>query len=236
VGLVGETRLFWGSEFFEVSGAMDDTNLTSCGIRLTATQFESLLRRLHPNRESAGEKYEDIRWQLTKFFEWNSGFQAEDLVDETLDRVARRLEELEIPDVVSFAWGVARNVKHEATRKAARMVPIPDRPDEAGFPIETRNAEDHIHEKMEFEQRRKCLHGCIQRLSPEDRKLFHAYYHAEGDSIEFRQKLANSLGLTMNALRVRVNRLRDKVEKCTDKYAVSFAPKKAAYFVRKSST
>ena len=215
---------------------MDDINLTNSGERLTATQFESLLRRLHPNRESAGEKHEDIRWQLTKFFEWNSGFPAEDLVDETLDRVARRLEELEIPDVVSFAWGVARNVKHEASRKAARMVPIPDRPDEAGFPIDTRNAEDYIHDKMEFEQQRKCLHACIQRLSPEDRKLFLAYHHPEGDSNEFRQKLACSLGLTMNALRVRVNRLRNKVEKCTDRYAVSPTPRKAAYFVRKSST
>ena len=213
---------------------MQETNLPGRGGHLTATQFDSLLRRLHPDRDCAGAKYEDIRWQLTKFFEWSASFCAEELVDETFDRVARRLEELEIPDVVSFAWGVARNIKLEATRKAARMVPIPDRPDEAGFPVESRNTADHIHERMELEQQRKVLHACIQRLSPEDRKLFLAYHHSDGNSIEFRQKLANGLGLTMNALRVRVNRLRDKVEKCTERHSLSPSRPKAKYFVKKS--
>ncbi|SRR6266849_6621833 len=211
-----------------------DSDLPNSGGRLTASQFETLLQRLHPNRNCAGEKYEDLRWQLAKFFEWNCGCRAEDLVDETLDRVARRLQELEIPDVVSFAWGVAQNVRLEAMKTAARMVPIPDRPNEEGFPVDSSNFEHHIHERLELDQWRRRLQACIQRLSPEDRKLFLAYHHPESTSIGMRQKLASHLGITMNTLRVRVNRLRYKVEQCTDRYAVTPARPKTAYYVRKS--
>jgi RNA polymerase sigma factor (sigma-70 family) len=212
-----------------------DSDLPNSGGRLTASQFETLLRRLHPNRNCAGQKYEDLRWQLAKFFEWNCGFQAEDLVDKTLDRVARRLEELEIPDVVPFAWGVAQNVRLEAMKTAARMVPIPDRPNEEGFPVDTRDFEHHIHERLELEQRRKQLHDCIQRLSPEDRKLFLAYHHPESTPIEMRRKLASHLGITINTLRVRVNRLRHKVEQCTSRYALAPVRLKTPHFVGKPS-
>ncbi len=74
---------------------------------LTAAQFDALLRRLDADRNRAGEKYEEVRWKLVRFFQWNSCLAAEELVDETLNRVAERLAERgdEIPDVAAFAWG-----------------------------------------------------------------------------------------------------------------------------------
>jgi RNA polymerase sigma factor (sigma-70 family) len=182
------------------------------------------LQHLHPDRECAGEKYEDIRWRLTRYFEWNNVFPAEDLVDETLDRVAKKLEELEIHDVASYALGVARYVRREAFRQSTRIVSISGEADEGAIPADM-SAEDQIHEHMELERQRCCLQECIQHLPGEDRGLFLAYYRPEGNVTEARHKLARSLGLTMNALRVRVNRLRERIEKLTLQQASSSAVK-----------
>ena len=42
----------------------------SPGRGLTAEGFEALLAMLHPDRETAGERYEDIRRRLVRLFEW----------------------------------------------------------------------------------------------------------------------------------------------------------------------
>ena len=186
---------------------------------LTSAQFEHLLQRLAPDRECAGQAYEKLRRQLTRFFEWNCGSSAEDLVDATLDRVAQKLDEIEVHNLVAFAWGVARKVRHEADRKAARMVPTSGC-DEEVCSGENGAAEEKIHQKIDMERQLRCLHRCVQRLGVEDRKLFLSYYRP-GQDPEARQRLARSLGLTMNALRVRVNRLRERVEQCTEKYRSS---------------
>jgi len=195
---------------------MQETSSSRGKNSLTAAQFENLLHRLDPNREDAGQAYENLRRRLMRFFEWNCDVPSEDLVDETLDRVAQKLDELDIHNVVAFSWGVARNVKHEAEKKAARMVPIPEHSDDRGFPTDDGDTENRIQEKVDREQQLKCLHKCVRRLGVDDQKLFLAYYRPDQDP-EARQRLARSSGLTMNALRVRVNRLRDRVEQCTDK-------------------
>src|SRR5260221_8969434 len=83
---------------------------------LTAAQFEGLLQRLDADRNQAGEKYEDIRWRMVRFFQWNSCLTAEELVEETLNRDAEKLAAgaHEIPHVAADAWGLARKVKQEA--------------------------------------------------------------------------------------------------------------------------
>jgi DNA-directed RNA polymerase specialized sigma24 family protein len=206
---------------------MIDTDVCECSESLTSTQFERLLRHLHPDRERAGEKYEDLRSRLTKYFEWNHVLPAEDWVDETLDRVARRLEEMEIHDVASFSLGVAQHVRQEAFRKSARVVSISAAPEEEKLPTSS-HAEELIHEDMELERQRCCLQECIRQLPGEDRTLFLAYYRPEGKATEARHRLARSLGLTMNALRVRVNRLRARIEKLTTENAASPASKSHA--------
>src|SRR5215470_10383215 len=64
-----------------------------------ATELQNLLVRLDSDWNRAGEKYEELRRTLIKFFEWNSCFPAEDLVDETLDRVAKKLDVEEVRNV-----------------------------------------------------------------------------------------------------------------------------------------
>src|SRR5215467_5862857 len=91
---------------------------------LTLDEFESLLLRLDPDRNRAGEKYEDIRWKLIRFFQWSSCVHAEDWVDETFNRVAEKLitESRQIQDVTAFVWGVAKRVRHEALRQQTKVV------------------------------------------------------------------------------------------------------------------
>src|SRR5688572_7932468 len=104
---------------------MDETkSRTAKGLR--PSDFESFLHRLDRDRESAGRKYEDLRRKLIKFFEWNRCFPAEDLADETLDRVARRLVREDVGHVLPFAWGVANHVRQESGRQMRRQVALCD--------------------------------------------------------------------------------------------------------------
>jgi hypothetical protein len=58
---------------------------------LTEESFESLLSWLAPERESAGRRYEDIRQALVKIFTWRGIPEAEDMADETINRVAQKV-------------------------------------------------------------------------------------------------------------------------------------------------
>src|SRR5256714_13254313 len=60
---------------------------------LTADTFAKLLNCLDADRERAGEKYEDLRRTLIKFFEWRGAPFPEEQTDETFNRVARKLDE-----------------------------------------------------------------------------------------------------------------------------------------------
>ena len=191
---------------------------------LKSDHFENLLQRLDPDRGHAGEKYEDLRRRLIKFFEWNSCFSAEDLVDETFDRVAEKLKDVQVLDVVGFAWGIAKHVRQEAHKRTERTVQISDLPGGKEFPAQGKNPEKVLQEEMEDEQRARCLRLCLQRFSPTDRKLFLDYHKAEGEQTEYRQKLAADHQLTLGALRVRINRFRERLEECVQRCMAIWRP------------
>src|ERR1044071_3005664 len=89
---------------------------------LTEGAFGRLLAFLDPDRQRAGERYEKIRTKLTRFFEWKGCLPGEDYADETIDRVAKRLEQgigEEPQDPYLFFHGVAVNVVRERWRNAA---------------------------------------------------------------------------------------------------------------------
>ena len=60
---------------------------------LNAPAFQRLLARLDADPARAGERYEDLRRTLVRFFEWRGAPFPDDHADETFDRVARRLDE-----------------------------------------------------------------------------------------------------------------------------------------------
>ena len=81
---------------------------------LTGEDLDKFLARLDPDRERAGVKYQNLHRKLVKLFEWRSAPCAENLADETIDRVARKLDKVDIHDVILYALGVAHNVLKES--------------------------------------------------------------------------------------------------------------------------
>src|SRR5215475_7737610 len=75
---------------------------------LTQEAFDKLLDSLGGDREQAGQKYLEIRNNLTRFFEWRGCSFPEDHADETINRIAKRVDEgEEILNPAGYAMGVA---------------------------------------------------------------------------------------------------------------------------------
>ena len=165
--------------------------------------FEALLCWLDPDRELAGKKYEQIRTRLINFFTGRGHCEAEDLADETINRVISRLHEVSnqvTGERSRYFFGVARKVQLEYLRRK-----IPQAPPES--------VTDSERVELEYQ----CLDECIAKLSPENRDLVLRYYQAEGrDKIEKRKRLAEELGIAPNALRIRAYRIRTALQKCLE--------------------
>ncbi len=89
---------------------------------LTEEALQQFLAYLDPDQDRAGEKYEELRRKLTTFFRCNGFWNAEDHVDETIDRTIRRLGE--VRELMPFIRGVARHVASEVRRRAPKEIPI----------------------------------------------------------------------------------------------------------------
>src|ERR1044072_3590569 len=92
------------------------------GKKLTAPKapFDELLEWLDPDREKAGQRYEVIRAGLIRIFVSKGVSDAEYYTDEAIDRVMRRLPEIQsgyVGDPARYFHGVARNIVLEAGRR-----------------------------------------------------------------------------------------------------------------------
>src|SRR5918912_468429 len=96
---------------------------------LTQEAFDRLLAWLDPDQARAGQKYEEIRRSLVKFFEFRGCLTPDEQADETIDRVARRISEgVEVltDNQFLYFYGVALRVLQEYQRKqAAQPQPPP---------------------------------------------------------------------------------------------------------------
>ena len=158
---------------------------------------------------AAGESYVTMHARLTSYFARKGCRAPEELADETLSRVVRRLHEeaaeIDVPPA-QYCYIVARFVFLEHLRSpdhrlVALVRDVPERPDavdgEGGERLLT------------------CLDDCLGRVDPEDRTLILEYYSgARSDRIGIRRELAARLGLTANAMGIRACRLRERLRTC----------------------
>ena len=76
---------------------MKDTSIQTAerkkGWALTEGAFSRLLSWLDEGSDSGGEKYLETRRRLVSYFDHKNCLAPDELADETLNRVARRLEE-----------------------------------------------------------------------------------------------------------------------------------------------
>jgi DNA-directed RNA polymerase specialized sigma24 family protein len=167
---------------------------------LNQESFESLLRWLNSDREQAGKRYEDIRGRLIKIFSARGCAEPDLLADETINRVAKRVDEISQTyegDPALYFYGVANKIHLEQMRrqKPIESPPVPDLND--------------------YEDEYVCLEGCIGHLPAPSRDLVLQYYeHEQQDKIAQHQRLAERFGIGVNALRIRAHRARVALRKC----------------------
>jgi DNA-directed RNA polymerase specialized sigma24 family protein len=171
--------------------------------------FQRFLAWLDEGVDSQGRRYVEMRRRLVSYFARKRCVASEDFADETLNRVARRLEEEGgITDTAParYCYIVARFVFLESLRQPRAetnahpgvfIQPAPEEPDAAPLA--------------------DCLETCLQQLAAADRELILSYYTTEPRlKADQRRKLAASLGMTANALAIRACRIRDKLEACVN--------------------
>src|SRR5215211_8197650 len=118
---------------------------------LSQGAFDDLLDWLDRDREQAGIKYEEIRRRLIKIFTGRACVEAEDLADETINRVTSKLGELGTDfegDRGRYFFGVANKVYLEFKRRKS--------PQRSPF-----SPPDSARVELEF----RCLERCIESLS-----------------------------------------------------------------------
>jgi DNA-directed RNA polymerase specialized sigma24 family protein len=172
--------------------------------QLTREKFFSFLEWLSPDMDHAGEEYERLRFRLCTFFSQRQCSFADELTDETINRVVLKASEEKIESKIAYCYGVARNVYREWLRKQRAHLDIDEiqiaakDPDEPSFPSE-------------------CLDKCLQELSLESRTLLLDYFSEEKTAkIDLHQRISQSLKMTQTALRMRVMRAKGKLKICVE--------------------
>ena len=177
---------------------------------LNARTFAQLLDCLDADPERAGEKYEDLRRTLIRFFLWRGAPFPEEHTDETFNRLAKKLGAgIEIKNIGAYSYEVARLVCLEALKNSAgKRAPL----DAIKHKASAADFKDEVEEK---ELRLTCLENCLSGLPAEGRLLIVEYYQDESRGrIDRRRALAERLGLQREALANRAQRVRDKLEHC----------------------
>ena len=175
---------------------------------LTQEAFDGLLATLGPDRDTAADRYLDIRRNLVRLFEWRGCSMPDEYADETINRCAKKIGEgEEIRDLAQYSIGVARMLILEMGRERARnALSLDEVPEPRSLPTEPQEGN---------EVRVECLRTCLGQLSPENRDLILRYYRGEkGEKIKNRKGLTQLFGIPSNVLRMRALRVRERLQLC----------------------
>lgn len=177
------------------------------GRRGGSAPLDSLLERLAQDREVA-PAYEQLRMRLVIFFRLRFPTEAESLADVAIDRLARRLNDgTQIDDLGRYVLGIARflvletNARRrkeiQAARETMRRIELHSQDPEPDAPL-------------------SALRACLESIDPKSAGFILEYYAVETDTlrIDRRRRLAERLGISLNALRNRALRTRIALEKC----------------------
>lgn len=158
---------------------------------LDREKWALLIAALGSDDDVAGERYENLRRRLTDLFAWERCEAPDQLADEALNRLARKLSEgVAIPHLERYAFGIARFLIQEDQRaRRSRQLALRQFPSQRA---------DKCPESLIA-----ALEGCLAELPGANRRLIERYY------VEDRTVLAREYGLSLNALRNRAMRIRE---------------------------
>ncbi|MFV0389978.1 MAG: hypothetical protein ACK5NT_14640 [Pyrinomonadaceae bacterium] len=172
--------------------------------RVKIDKFNRFLTWLNPNRELAARNYEAIRDDLNRFFAVRDVHDPNELSDITIDRVMRKIDRIFDTykgDPKQYFFGVARNVFLEYLRKP-RVVEL----------FEETKVDYPSYENDDAYL--ASLESALENLPAEQARLIIDYYSwSAGNKKEKRALLAASMGLSVEALRVRAYRVRARLRK-----------------------
>lgn len=182
--------------------------------QLSDESFEALLNWLDEDRDSAGQKYEQIRRSLLKIFRGRGCPHPEDLADETFNRVTAKITVLSAEfdgEPVAYFLSVARLIYLEDIRRRAKTTILSDK-----------LSYEHQFVDNSDAPRNACLQKCFAALDADDRETISNYYTGENSQQkQMRSEYARRLGVSSTVLRVRAYRLRlrlyDCVQNCLQK-------------------
>ncbi|HEY5075299.1 MAG TPA: hypothetical protein VII34_11445, partial [Pyrinomonadaceae bacterium] len=170
---------------------------------LRQEEFDRLLGWLDPDPRRAGLAYEKIRWRLIAILASRGCRSPEELADETIDRVARRVIDIQdsyVGDKAIYFLGVMNNVHHEYLKR-----PLPPRLPELNNDVE---AKENTH---------LCLEKCLDKLTANSRRMIERYYAADKQAkIDLRKRIATEFGISLGTLRLRALRIREKLQACIE--------------------
>jgi hypothetical protein len=157
---------------------------------------------LDPDPDKAGQKYESIRSKLIKVFARRGSNNPEELADEAINRVMRKLPEFaeyyEGEPAHYFFGSVVRFIHLESLRKNQPLQAPPT-----------------VAESERTEEECKCFDECIESLKNQDKDLILEYYQEEkGEKIKHRRQLAARFEMNQNELRIKACRIRMKLRNC----------------------
>lgn len=174
---------------------------------ITEQDLKRLLVWLADDEHESARKYETLRAGLVRYFEFRGCSDADTLADETINRVAVKLAVVEFDGKVkvsSYFYAFASRIHLEYLREAKK---IRDRAEQVA---RLYDAPDEAVERAEF----ACLDKCLGRLSVTDRRILLSYYDADRSKAERRRKIAESEGISIEALHTRVSRQRSMIGSC----------------------
>lgn len=174
---------------------------------ITSENFGMLLSWLDPDQELAARKYEKIRDRLVRVFVGRGCYEADELADETINRVTVKMPSIResyVGEPARYFFGVADKVHLEWLRKQKKA-----------RPVELTDNSRQIVPEPEDETEYECLEKCLKTLPDTLRELIVDYYRGEKRAkIERHKSLAEKWGLTVNAMQTKTCRIRAGLRKC----------------------
>jgi DNA-directed RNA polymerase specialized sigma24 family protein len=184
------------------------------GWSLTQEAFDLLLEWLSPDRENAGEIYEEIRNGLVKLFLIRGCRHPEILADETINRVTSKVSGL-----IREYQGNPAHYFYNIAGKVYLESLSPRKNNEEQLDLTSlEKAFAASPEPADADAKLEYLKECLQKLSAENRELVTEYFAADkSEKIEHRRMLSEKKGVSLNTLRIKVMRLKRKLHDCVFK-------------------
>ncbi len=194
-----------------INDAFENSFSMKNSYELGQDQFDALLGLFSADREVAGEKYEQMRSGLMRFFQFKGCHDPDALADDTINRVASKIADFDPKKNIkpsSYFYGFASNVLLEYKRTSRQETSLGETQYRS---VDVEDVED------DTDARSSCLHKCLGELPPHDKGLIVDYYTREGrEKMELRKQMCDRFGCTTAALHTRVFRIKATLRHCIE--------------------